>query len=138
LLGLKAAKGFLLVREVRKDGVKIGKSQDLLSAIAQIDGPQVRIVFPRRENGPNQLSNSRAIEIRHVAKIQQDALPPVPKKISQKFVDRLAFNQRKSSADVDNRDVSYLSGTSAETQFTLLGLSSCIFYRMPRRFLNAE
>jgi hypothetical protein len=138
LLGLKAAKGFLLVREVRKDRVKIGKSQNFLSASAQVDGPQVRIIFSRRENGPNQLSNSRAIEIRHVAKIQQDALPPVSKKIPEKFVDRLAFNQRKSSADVDNRDVSYLPGTSTETQFTLLGLSSCIFYRMPRRFLNAE
>jgi hypothetical protein len=138
LLGLKAAEGFLLVREVRKDGVQVGKSQDFLSASAQIDGPQVRIIFSRRENGPNQLPNSRAIEIRHVAKIQQDALPPVSKKIHEKFVDRLAFNQRKSSADVDNRDVSYLPGTGTETQFTLLVVSSCIFYRMTRRFLNAE
>jgi hypothetical protein len=118
--------------------VKVSQSQNLLSAIAQIDGPQVRIIFPRRENGPNQLSNSRAVKIRHVAKIQEDALPPVSKKIPEKFVDRLAFNQRKSSADVDNRDVAYLPGTSTEAQFTLLGLSSCIFYRMPRRFLNAE
>jgi hypothetical protein len=72
--------------------VKVGKSQDFLSAIAQIDGPQVRIIFPRRKNGPNQLPNSRAIEIRHVAKIQQNALPPVSKKISEKFVDRLALD----------------------------------------------
>jgi hypothetical protein len=37
-LTLKAAKRFLLVREVRKDGVKVGEAQDFLSAIAQIDG----------------------------------------------------------------------------------------------------
>jgi hypothetical protein len=53
-------------------------------------------------------------------------------------VDRLAFNQRKSTADIDDRYISYLPSTSTKTQCTLLGVSSCIFYRMPRRFLNAE
>lgn len=135
---MKAAKGLLLVREVREDGVKVGKAQNFLSPIAQIDGPQVRIILPRRKNGPDQLSNSRAIEIRHVAKIQQNALPSVSKKIPEKFVDRLAFNQRKSTADIDDRYVSYLPSASTKTQCTLLGVSSCIFYRTPRRFLNAE
>jgi hypothetical protein len=101
--------------------VKVGKSQNLLSASAQIDRPQIRIIFSRRKNGPNQLPNSRAIEIRHVSKIQQDALPPVSKKISEKFVDRLTFDQRKSSADINNRYISHLPGTSTKTQCTLLG-----------------
>jgi hypothetical protein len=96
--------------------VKVGKSQDFLSTSAQINGPQVSIIFPRREHGPNQLPNAGAIEIRHVAKIQQDALPPISKQIPKKFVDRFAFDQCKSSADVDDRYVSYLPGTSTKTQ----------------------
>jgi len=72
------------------------------------------------------LSNSGAIEIRHVAKIQQDALAPVSKEISEKFVDRLAFDQRKSSADINNRYVPYLAGTSTKTQCTLLGFERFI------------
>ncbi len=118
---MKAAKRFLLVGEIRKHGVKVGKSQNLLSASAQIDRPQIRIIFSRRKNGPNQLPNSRAIEIRHVSKIQQDALSTVSKEIAEQFVDRLTFDQRESAAHVHDRDVSHLPGTSTKTQCTLLG-----------------
>jgi hypothetical protein len=96
--------------------MKIGKPQDFLSAVAKVDGTQLRIIFARGKNRPNQLTNPGAVEIRHVAQIQQDTLSAVAEKIYQQFVNRLALNQRKSAADVHDRNVSHLPGTGAKTQ----------------------
>ena len=99
--------------------MKVGEPQDFLSAIAEIDGSQVRIIFPRGKHGPNQLPDAGAIQIRNVAKIQQDALSAIAKEIAKQFVHRLAFDQRESPADVHDRDVSHLPGAGAKTQSIL-------------------
>jgi hypothetical protein len=125
-LTLKAAKRFLLVREVRKDGVKVGEAQDFLSSIAQIDGSQVCIILPRGKDGSNQLPDAGAIEVRYVAKIQQDALSTVSKEIAEQFVHGLTFDQRESAAHVHDRDVSHLPGTGTKAQFILLRFESVI------------
>jgi hypothetical protein len=72
------------------------------------------------------LPDARAVEVRYVAKIQQDALSTVSKKIAQQFVHGLAFDQRESAAHVHDRDVSHLPGTGAKTQFILLCFESVI------------
>jgi hypothetical protein len=118
--------------------VKVSKPEDFLGAIAEIDGSQIRIILPRGEHGPNQLPDAGAIEVRYVAKIQQDALSPVSKEIAKQFVHGLAFDQCESSAHVHNRNIAYLPGTGTKTQSVLLWTSSQPFYRMPLRFLNAE
>ncbi len=106
--------------------MKVGEAQDFLSAIAQIDGSQVRIILPRGKHGPNQLPDAGAIEVRDVAKIQQDALSTVSKEIAEQFVHGLAFDQREPAADVHDRDVSHLPGTGTKTQCTLLCFESII------------
>ena len=114
--------------------MKVGEPEDFLSTIAQIDGPQVRIIFPRGKHGSNQLPDARAIEVRYVAKIQQHALSAVSKEIAEQFVHGLAFDQRESSAHVHDRDVSHLPGAGAKTQSFSLCTSSWLFYRMPASF----
>ncbi len=99
--------------------MEVGQSQNFLSAIAQIDGSQVRIIFPRGKHGPNQLPDAGAIEVRYVAKIQQDALSAIAKEIAKQFVHGLAFDQRESPAHVHDRDFSHLPGTGAKTQSVL-------------------
>jgi hypothetical protein len=117
---LKAAKRFLLVGEIRKHGVKVGKPQDFLSPTTQVDGSQIRIILPRGKDGPNQLPDAGAIEVRYVAKIQQDAFSTVSKEIAEQLVHGFAFDQRESAAHVHDRDVSHLPGTGTKTQFILL------------------
>jgi hypothetical protein len=100
--------------------VKVGEPQDFLSASAQIDGSQVCIIFPRGKHGPNQLPNAGAIEVRYVAKIQQDALSTVSKEIAEQLMHGLAFDQRESPAHVHDSDISHLPGAGTKTQFILL------------------
>jgi hypothetical protein len=66
------------------------------------------------------LPDPGAVEVRNVAQIQEDPLSAVSKKISQQFVNRLAFNQRKASTDVHDRDLSHLPSTGAKTQSAAL------------------
>jgi hypothetical protein len=100
--------------------VQIGKPQNFLGASVQIHGAQICIVFARGKNGANQLPDPRAVEIRNVAQIQEDPLSTVSKKIPQQFVNSLALNQRKASADVHDRDVTYLPSTGTKTQCAVL------------------
>src|SRR6266404_2993962 len=100
--------------------MQIGKPQNFLSASVQIHGAQICIVFARGKNRANQLPDPRAVEVRNVAQIQEDPLSAVSKKIPQQFVNRLAFNQRKASADVHDRDVTHLPSTGTKTQSAAL------------------
>jgi hypothetical protein len=100
--------------------VEVREPQYFLSARAQIDRSQFRVILPRRKNRPDQLPDSGAIEIRNIAQVQQNAFSPVPEKIAQQLMHGLTFNQCESSADVDNRNLADLARAGAETQSILL------------------
>jgi hypothetical protein len=107
--------------------MKIRKPQDFLSTGAQIDRSKLSVILPGGKDGPDQLPDSGAIEIRNIAQVQKYAFPSVSEKIAQQFMHGLSFYHCKSSAHVDDRDVADLARASTETQsFLLCGLGQNI------------
>ena len=122
-LRVKTSKRLALIREIRKNCMKVRETQDFLRAGAQIHGFQIRVILSRGKYGPDQLPDSRTVEIRNIAQVQKNTFPPIPEKIAQQLVHGLAFDQCESSAHVDNRNLADLARAGAETQSVLLGSS---------------
>jgi hypothetical protein len=68
----KRSQSRLLVGKIREHGVQVRHMQDFAGARIQIHGVQLGVVFTGRVESANQLANPGAIEIRDIAKIQQN------------------------------------------------------------------
>jgi hypothetical protein len=127
-LRLKAAKRRLLVGEIGKYAVQIREAKNFLCPRAQIHRAQVGIVLACRKDRPNQLTDSRTVEIGDVPQIQKDSFASVAEKIAQQFMHSFAFDHGESAAYVHDRNVAYLPGAGTETQSVLR--REPLFYRM--------
>jgi hypothetical protein len=99
--------------------MEIRKAQHFLRPRAQIDSFQLGAVFSRSVKPANQLPKPRAVEIRHVAKVQQNSALAVAKQIEQKLVHRFAFNQSEPPSHIHDRNLTELPRARAKTQYSL-------------------
>jgi hypothetical protein len=76
---------------------------------------QLGVIFPRAIQPPNELADARAIQIRDVAKIEQNAPPAVLEQIDQQGMNGFAFDHREATADIHDRYISELPSARAES-----------------------
>ena len=116
--------------------MQVYHSEDFGGAGAEFDRLQLRALLLRRVQASDQLAHPRAIEIRHVAKVQQEFLPAVLYEIQKQFVNRFSFDEGETASYVDYRNISKL--TSAGTESQSIASPKGLFYLRRAAMPNAR
>src|SRR5450759_3330504 len=77
---------------------------------------QLAALVANRGKGANQLANARAVDVAHIAQVQQNLLLPLAEQVLDGIAQHhTAFAQSDSPAQVHNRDAIYLPGACFHT-----------------------
>jgi putative oxidoreductase len=100
--------------------VQIRQPEGLARLGIQLYRPQLSAILLRRVQAPHELPDPRAVEIRDMAKVEQELLASLSVQIEKQIMDRLALNERESSSHVNHGDIAELARAGTEYQGLLL------------------
>lgn len=107
----------LLVRKIGKNGVQVGHMQNFPGPRTQVHSVKLYIIPARGIQSPDQLPDSRTIEVGDITKIKEDLLSAVLKQVHQQLVNRLTFDQSEPASHVHHGNAAQLPRARTETHY---------------------
>jgi len=110
LLAERLHRGYFVVLHI-ENGVEFCDLQKVVDLLGQVQQFEFAALFLGSGEGTDKFADTRAVDIVHVAQVQQDSRLPLGKQIVHGITHRYAaFTESDSAFKVDDRDVIRLTG----------------------------
>src|SRR3954447_8657698 len=101
-----------------KDGVELRDLQKVVNLLGQVQQFEFAALFLGGGIGTNKFAYTRAVDIVHVAQVQQDSFLPLGEQVVYGVTQRYAaFTESDSALKVDDRDVIRLTGAELDAHW---------------------